>query len=682
MKEKGLFCIIATSDSNLSAMLSDVMAPSGYSSICCFTEREVEDCLEKHSIDLLVLDQELHGTNGDTVLNQVRSTKFRGPIVYISQPFEDLSTYARLRSEFDVSLALHPPLEPDLMRLQMGVFFHRQGQVENQAKDPVLADQIDQMKQKYANVLPLRLSKLKQAVTDASLCCRTSDLTEIQKQMKECLRLSHNLKGSGETYGFPMLSKKAAELESLFKDQSRGTEKPTDDFWQIVFKEVEMLSQLANEISKSVIAPVGFGNKGAAGNIVTVLLVATTPFETRLQRAGAHLMAVETLDQAREQLESRPEIDAVLLAAEGLGQEPCISFVREIREKPELENLPFGFIVKEKIDAQTIRTDAAHAGVSVIVDCQSDDKTISEAINYLVSVRPDGRSKVLIVDDDEDFLDLVSGVLRREGILVSTLQDSTKTFEELYKWLPDLILLDVRMPFFSGYDLCSMIRKEARWQDTPIIFITAETDMQSRIAAYECGGDDYLPKPVAVQELIARVKVRLEKAKMIKRSIQIDSLTGLLLRPPLLQKLDVFRQQFNRHKKPFSLALIDLDHFKAVNDNHGHLVGDEVLSTFARLAKSRFRAEDLRGRWGGEEFVFAFPGEESSVVTAILERFLNDFMALSFKNELGEPFSLSFSAGIAQYGKDSENIAELIKKADDRLYLAKARGRACIVGEE
>jgi diguanylate cyclase (GGDEF)-like protein len=125
--------------------------------------------------------------------------------------------------------------------------------------------------------------------------------------------------------------------------------------------------------------------------------------------------------------------------------------------------------------------------------------------------------------------------------------------------------------------------------------------------------------------------------------------------------------------------LLDVDHFKKVNDTYGHLAGDKVLSGLGQLLSRRFRVDDLRGRWGGEEFMLTFKRETKSTMLLAVNRVLDEFKAMTFSGDKGETFQNSFSGGIAEYPIDGESVFELVKVADARLYQAKKRGRKQIV---
>jgi diguanylate cyclase (GGDEF)-like protein len=235
------------------------------------------------------------------------------------------------------------------------------------------------------------------------------------------------------------------------------------------------------------------------------------------------------------------------------------------------------------------------------------------------------------------------------------------------------------MPGVTGFEVCRMLRQIPRWQDLPIIFLTGQTGVEARLEAFRSGGDDYLPKPVVNEELLTRVKVRLDRSRMLKDRSDKDTTTGLLLRRAFSEQLGAILAEAQRLKTTFAICLLDVDHFKKVNDTYGHLAGDKVLAGLGQLLSRRFRVDDLRGRWGGEEFMLAFRRETKATMHLAVHRVLEEFRQITFTGDKGEEFCNSFSGGIAEYPLDGNSVFELVKVADARLYMAKKRGRNQIV---
>ncbi|WP_430384139.1 GGDEF domain-containing response regulator [Archangium violaceum] len=298
----------------------------------------------------------------------------------------------------------------------------------------------------------------------------------------------------------------------------------------------------------------------------------------------------------------------------------------------------------------------------------------------MVSARRPERSRVLVLDDDPEAVRALSAALTSQLVEVVGLEDPYRLVDVLAEQRPDLLLLDVEMPGPSGFDLCRIVRSMPEWQGLHILFITAHTGVEFRVAAFQAGADDYLAKPVMREELRARVQSRLERARLARERAERDVLTGLLLRRPFLEGLRARLAEAQRTGRPLSLGFLDVDRFKKVNDTHGHLAGDRVLMQMGRLLTSRFRKEDLRCRWGGEEFVVALMGAPAEGARDILARTAAELARADFEGDKGEHFRVTFSAGLAVAPQDGADVETLLRVADERLYRAKAQGGNRIEG--
>jgi diguanylate cyclase (GGDEF)-like protein len=372
---------------------------------------------------------------------------------------------------------------------------------------------------------------------------------------------------------------------------------------------------------------------------------------------------------------ARAPFDAVFIDA-SLGPH-ALALAHDLRAAVGHERLPLAFLSAE--DDVDRRIAAAHAGASLFLPKPIDPYAFGAAVEQMLALGRKEKMRVLIVDDDPAFVACVVEVLERDGIVVHSAPDARHLVELLDSVHPDLVLLDAVLPHVSGWDAIRIVRTTAEHRDVPILFLTGRTDLASRVAAFEAGADDYLGKPLVSEELLARVRVRLDRRRLIREVIERDPLTRCLSRRALLDALTSRLSEARRHARPFSVALLDVDRFKRVNDAYGHLVGDHVLMSLGRLLNARFRLEDLRGRWGGEEFMMAFPGEIGSTAGAVLSRVLDEFRALPFRSDRGERFYVTFSAGVATFPDDGLTADSLIRAADGRLYEAKRMGRGNVV---
>jgi diguanylate cyclase (GGDEF)-like protein len=339
-------------------------------------------------------------------------------------------------------------------------------------------------------------------------------------------------------------------------------------------------------------------------------------------------------------------------------------------------SVPLAFLSED--DTVPSRVAAAYAGASLFLTKPLVPEAFVAALRRFTSLKRAEDPRVLVVDDDPSFTQHIALILAREGMKVTELADPLRTLEALHEVHPDLVLLDVVMPTLSGFDVCKMIRSAPEWEELPVLFLTVKLSAADRLACFEAGGDDYLSKPILTAELLARIRVRLDRVRLHRDRVNKDALTGLLARQAFAEAVEKRLAENRRIVKPLALCLLDLDHFKQINDTHGHLAGDRVLKGLGKLLDSRFRTEDVRGRWGGEEFVVAFNGEGAEAARDMLGRVLGELRQMGFENDRGDSFSASFSAGISLFPDDGYSLEDLIRAADRRMYRAKENGRSRI----
>ena len=306
--------------------------------------------------------------------------------------------------------------------------------------------------------------------------------------------------------------------------------------------------------------------------------------------------------------------------------------------------------------------------------------------------RPGGPEEdhILIVDDSPDNVEIVSARLRFVGYQVMTAGDGESAIEMVRKQPPDLILLDVMLPGMDGYEVASLLKKDEDLPFIPIILVTARDSTEDKITGLDAGADDYLPKPINFPELEARVRSMLrikrlqdeleEKNRELERLSISDGLTGLFNHRHIHQELSEEFERVKRTGEPLAVAMMDLDHFKQVNDTYGHQAGDAVLQELADILRETAREIDKLGRYGGEEFLAVLPDSDIDAATVFAERVREAVQEYAFDVGLPEPVRLTMSAGVATFlDHDVENPDQLVDWADRALYAAKKGGRNRVV---
>ncbi|PZD96222.1 diguanylate cyclase [Paenibacillus sambharensis] len=281
---------------------------------------------------------------------------------------------------------------------------------------------------------------------------------------------------------------------------------------------------------------------------------------------------------------------------------------------------------------------------------------------------------VLILDDDITLLMYLKEQLEQCGWVVVATRSPDKAISYFHNLNPDCFIIDYFLPHTNGLRVMESIQDIIRKQLASTIMISVDNDRETRLNAFRMGADDFLHKPLDMEELIIKLQRKFEKKRWIDQSLFIDELTGAYNRKYLADHYAKLQLEYERSKKVFSLVVIDLDHFKQINDVHGHLMGDYVLSQFAEYMKTNMRPTDVFTRYGGEEFVVLLDQTRGIEAMQVIERLRKGFERLVFTSN-SERIPVTFSAGIVEYSGEYAEMKDWLSRADQALYLAKREGR-------
>lgn len=640
-------------DEDLQSLVSAYLRERGYQVESARSAQQARQILTRTRVDAAIVDGQLPGMTGASYIEEVRKTQPKLPILFASAFWRDLKSHALLTQQLGVARVLHKPYTPHELHLWV-----EQVLAPKAAKpaDDDTAAAIAALSAEYGAKLPEKYHELAAATARAQ--------QGSPEALEEALKLAHRLHGTAGSYGFAQVSAASGRLEAGFRQLRSGS-----GSWDSVQTALQELMAAAVPSSPAT---------GMPSSVVgTVLVVDEDPaFLTSVEKlARPQLVRVVTAQTAEEAaaIVKQQWLDGVLLHVHLGRPQGGFEAAAMLRGLSKGDSLPLTFFSSD--GALEHRVAAVHAGASLYLPKPFAVLEFTEAVERMVAARRPERSRVLAVDDDPQALRILTETLAHEHIEVVGLAEPYQLLEALNEHHPDLLLMDLDMPGLSGLDLCRIVRSIPAWQDLPILLNTAMLADDFRVAAYRAGADDYLPKPLLREELLARVHARLERRRLNRERAERDALTGLLLRRPFLDSLNARLAEAKRWQKPLALCTLDVDHFKKVNDTYGHLAGDRVLASLGRLLLTRFRKEDVRGRWGGEEFMLALMGETAERAREILSRTAAELSKLTFEGDRGERFQVTFSAGIAVAPDDGLLVDELVQRADERLYKAKANGR-------
>ncbi|WP_256560195.1 response regulator [Myxococcus dinghuensis] len=656
-------------DKDLQNLVAAFLREKGFRVEAARTAVEARTLLSKTKVDAAIVDGLLPGVTGTDFIRELRETQPELPVLFASAFWKDLKSHELLTRQLRVTRIIHKPYRPEELLVWVSQLFTRA--LPPPASPRALADvdpgdelaaSLAALNAEYGARLKDKVAALETLLGEARAGTRGA--------MEDAYVLAHKMHGTAGSYGFAAVSASAGKLEDALRPGREGLALD----WAAV-------DAAFRDLGASARVPMAPPPKAAPAPVLPaegVLLVVDEDSQVlaEAERLGrAHVVRVVTAGtpEGARAVARRQWVDGALIHLNLGGAQGGIQAAHVLRAEPGLEALPLAF-TGTALGLED-RVAAAHAGASLFLPRPLTGLDFSSAAERMVAARRPERSRVLVVDDDPEAIAVLVHALASDQVEVVGLSDAHRLMESLAEHRPDLLLLDVQMPGPSGFDLCRILRSTPEWQELPVLLITAHLGLEFRLAAFQAGADDYISKPVLREELRARVHARLERARLSRERAERDALTGLLMRRPFIDGLRARLSEAQRQQRSLAVCFLDVDHFKRVNDKYGHLAGDRVLTRLGRLLGARFRREDVRGRWGGEEFVVALLGETVESAKAILQRTLTEVAELTFEGDAGEAFHITVSAGIAATPGDGVTMEELLRVADVRLIRAKSNGR-------
>ena len=538
-----------------------------------------------------------------------------------------------------------------------------------------IQQQLQALYEDYARRLPEKLDALKQSW--GKLKTQNWD----DENLKVFHRQAHTLAGSGATFGFPAVSTNARKLEKLLKPQLESGKHGLNEQDQT---RVDSLLSKLHDIAintKQILdlqaeaLVVGDAKSGSEHNNDLIYIfddneVVARNLALQISHYGYEVQTFARLELLENEVDlSMPA--AIVMDIMFPGNDTAgIEAIRQLRCKHKLP--PVIFVSAH--GSLAARIDAAYAGGKAYFDKPVDAASMATKLDELTAKVIAEPYRILIVDDNVELSKQYSLVLQHAGMVTQVVSDPMRVMEPLAEFYPELILMDMYMPNCTGMDLAKVIRQQDAYVSIPLVFLSTETDIDKQLSAMREGGDDFLTKPISSQHLIEYVTIRAERYRRLRKLMERDSLTGLFNHNNILEQLEIEIERAKRSDQQLAFAMLDIDHFKSINDNFGHLTGDRVIISFARLLQRSLRRGDIIGRYGGEEFAVILPNTSAEQAQQVLDKLRERFASIKHVCSEGQTKVVTVSCGIAMYPDFLEGT-ELNEAADKALYQAKHAGR-------
>jgi diguanylate cyclase (GGDEF)-like protein len=522
-----------------------------------------------------------------------------------------------------------------------------------------LARVLEQLTREYVAESPARLQELRKDI--AALRAGETDAT------KSLVMRFHRLAGSGGSYGFPEISNIARDAENWLKQNSLPRLEEIERLDYAVDQLADCFNKAGSRISGEQTTPVPASDFGWNALLIGQESVLGGQVADILRTSGYRVNQRSEMTDGEVPTSETP--DLVVILGEQMKPDPyaiaaALSGRRALR--------PRSIVLVDPTGASD-RLRAVAAGIDTVF---SADRVLSDLSTYAKTLARIGTppSSVLLVMENPDEAESTASTLAQANILVSRC-DPMQAREVLARELPDLLLLDAHLPDLDGFTLAKLVRQDPRFALLPIVFLASERTLNDQVEALRAGADHFLTKPVEPILLLQLVINRAERGRRIREMVHRDGLTGLLNHATLMAELEHAVEYARRHGEPFAFLMVDVDHFKRVNDTHGHLAGDQVLLNLARVFQATVRASDIIGRYGGEEIgiILRRCNRDGAVLLAgKLRDALHEHPAVTRD---GKTIPVKVSIGISACPEDGMSANVVVGAADRALYKAKSSGR-------
>lgn len=546
------------------------------------------------------------------------------------------------------------------------------------AQQEEIHDKLKELKDDYLKRLP---DEMKEA---QALWAAVREDGSDAESLNSLYRLMHRLNGSGMTFGFPDVSHTASVVERVIQEVVNNGEMPSPGHGVEIEAGLQQMNETIARLFKSMTA-----QEAAEESVEEVadeeenLLAEVFIFEAeggeesndlkqQMQYFGYTVRSVSRIDDIRNAM---PNPAVLIVDLDDLSDSPLAFEALSVARAANDTTMPM--ITISSRNDMTTRLQAVRAGSDAYFLKPVEASQVVDTLDHLTHRRPSEPYRILIIDDDDHLANYYAGALRHAGMSTRIIHNPLEVLTGFEDFRPDLVLMDLYMPQCSGLELAAVIRQQPAYVSIPLVFLSTETNINQHLNALQLGGDDFLNKPIATKQLTASITARVQRARVLRSFMVRDSLTGLLNHTTTFEHLNREFARAKRHQSPLTFVMLDIDHFKNVNDSYGHPAGDRVLKNLARLLHQRLRQTDVIGRYGGEEFAVILIGADTTNAIRLMNEIREQFSQLRHQSDI-EEFRVTLSCGLAEI-TNYDSPHALNDAADKALYRAKRSGRNRVV---
>ncbi|HEY9719192.1 MAG TPA: response regulator [Trichormus sp.] len=696
--------------------IARMLEKAGYNAIEARTAKEATALVADKKPELMIVDYRLPGINGMVWLEHMRRLGVAVPVVFLSQTWLDAKTFHTLRSALGVSLILQKPVVPELFMQQIENVLPPRPEVKPQPKPQTTADMTTSRKMKartrqnagtaisaaadsasksalhgpaqtlmqqvvektdqesleklrvlqeklvslhevslgraqYLNVLPLRVDELKQALS------RFTEQPENGILAQEARQFANRMRTAAGSFVLRTISEAAGRIE----DSLMALDSEDESSWDILWEEItRSLDEIVETVPLAGSATPSIASTSLQHKILLIGDARRFAVEAAaLSQSGiADAIMADSAAAAQRRLKTS-NVDGIVIDFGMDNSDEILSFICDMRLHAAPRAVPVALIGQHAGALQ--RYEQLYIGSSLTLDSGVD--RLSACTRYLLQLSAAQNSRVLVVDADEAVTAQVSGVLSEQGINMFVLNDPLRILSEIENCHPDAILLSVDMPGMSGYDLFRLLRASDRLQKTPILMLPTSSSANARAAAYLAGADDFVIKPIVRDELVRRVMTQLQLRETDGADAADYQHGSVLPRRTFIQKV----AELHGQKGPISLALMGIKKFDVVGFRHGLQAQESATELAARILRSRFRYQDIRGRWSESVFAVAFPGETSEVAGAAVSLMCDEYARFEIPSGKSKTFHSAMSFGFSVQDCATLDAQKLIEAAHRNL---------------